>query len=830
MTAPRIDCLSAAEKDALYQRVLHVLEHVGVGVGSASVLSLLAEAGARVDEERRIAKLPPALVENCLAQAPRQVRLAGRDPAHDLVVGDGSPLACTTDGMATMVMDDLTGEVRGATRADLAYYFGLFDALPELDFIWTTITGPDFDAVTGGLETDLIALESTSKHVQSIVAHSPEQVPPLLEMLEAIAGAPLHERPIYSSLHCPVSPLQFESDKLDASIELARHGVPINIHPLPLMGSTAPMSILGSAVTGIAEFLAGVVIFQLAAPGCALTVVATGGATDLRTGGYLCGAPEVALLDMVCLSMSTHFGLPSMGSGDQHGGQGGQLPGRRRGRHHRRGDRPRRGRHARVRRAPGLGPGDLDRQGHARLRHHRVGAPAPAVAGGGRRVDAARRHRRRGPRRPLPRPAELPRGLAARRDLAPVGVPAREPLRVRGALPRERRAGARRSRPRRARAHAHPRRRPPRGPRRVRAVRARRGRRQPLNKEHRKMETQYPTRMGDGSLTRMTRSELRAELEEGTLAAASRAKVPPLSADELDHLLDIWASPAKFSAVDIGDEVVLTYDGSGSKTVGTRTQDLLIYEQMFGADSVELGHVDYSFKAIRTILPFEAQSMKDAQAVLTVPVMYGAMPNLGLYSQPDGPVPNWSELLPLTRVDEARAAQEEAVGYAVEDMVKTADALWEAGADGIDFDTAGAAGDGDFLATLLAIERIRAAHPDMGIQVGMAGEFVLGMHGRLEYDGVRLAGLWPRGQMELVRRAGATIYGPAVNVNTRKSGAWNIARALTLVKPCMDVAEIPVHMNIGMGVGAVPISSYLPLDAVSRASRATVDILRLDGL
>ena len=86
------------------------------------------------------------------------------------------------------------------------------------------------------------------------------------------------------------------------------------------------------------------------------------------------------------------------------------------------------------------------------------------------------------------------------------------------------------------------------------------------------METQYPTRMGDGSLTRMTRSELRAELEEGTQAAASRAKVPPLSADELDHLLEIWASPAQFSAVDIGDEVVLTYDGSGSKTVGTRTR------------------------------------------------------------------------------------------------------------------------------------------------------------------------------------------------------------------------------------------------------------------
>ena len=269
------------------------------------------------------------------------------------------------------------------------------------------------------------------------------------------------------------------------------------------------------------------------------------------------------------------------------------------------------------------------------------------------------------------------------------------------------------------------------------------------------MENRLPTRLGDGSLTYMTPSELRSELEEGTQAGASRAKVEPLTADELDHLLEIWASPARFSAVDIGDEVVLTYDGSGSKTVGTRTQDLLVYEQMMGADSVELAHVDYSFKAIKTILPYEAQTMKDAQLVLTAPVMYGAMPNLGLYSQPDGPVPNWSELLPLTRIDEARAAQEEAIEHAVKDMVQVADVMWEAGADGIDFDTAGAAGDADLLATLLAVEKIRARHPDMGIEVGMAGEFVLGVHGQLEYEGVRLAGLWPREQMQLVRRAGS---------------------------------------------------------------------------
>lgn len=315
MSALLLDPLSPAAQDALHQRVLHVLHRVGVGVRSEQVLGLLEEAGAEVDRSRGVAKLAPDLVESCLTRTPGSVRLAARDPARDLTIGDGAPLACATDGEATMVLDDVTGVVREATRDDLLHFYRLFDALPELDFIWTSLTACDLDPVVGGLENDLVALESTSKHVQSVVAHSPEQVPPLLEMLETIAGASLHERPIYSSLHCPVSPLQFEADKLDASLLLARSGVPILLYPLPLLGTTAPMSILGTAVLTLAEFLAGIVIFQLAAPGCALMVITTGGVGDLRTGNYLCGAPEVALLSTICLSMGRRYGLPCVSSG-----------------------------------------------------------------------------------------------------------------------------------------------------------------------------------------------------------------------------------------------------------------------------------------------------------------------------------------------------------------------------------------------------------------------------------------------------------------------------------------------------------------------------------
>lgn len=338
------------------------------------------------------------------------------------------------------------------------------------------------------------------------------------------------------------------------------------------------------------------------------------------------------------------------------------------------------------------------------------------------------------------------------------------------------------------------------------------------------------TRMGDGSLTRMTRSELQRDIAAGTELAARRAKVDPLTPEEQDHLLDIYASSACFKAVDIGDQVVLSCDGGGSKMIGTAIQDLLECEQRLGHDIVELWHIEYSYKAIKTILAFEQQVMQNAQLQLTAPVQYGAQPNLGLYSRPDGPVENWFEMLPRGEIAGARAAIEEAIELSTKDLIFVAEGMIEAGADGVNFDTTGGAGDGDFLATLQAISHLRERYPDAGIELGMAGEFVLGVHGQLERGDRRLAGMWPKAQLEIAQEAGATIFGPAVNINSSESCAWNTARALTLIKPCMDVAEIPVHPNVGQGVCGVPVNGQCAEDATSRAATAFVEILRVDGL
>ena len=344
------------------------------------------------------------------------------------------------------------------------------------------------------------------------------------------------------------------------------------------------------------------------------------------------------------------------------------------------------------------------------------------------------------------------------------------------------------------------------------------------------METSITTRLGDGSRAEMTPAEIRADIEAGMALGVKRAKVEPLTDEEVERLLEIFTAPGRFASVDPGNEVVLSSDGTVSLPRPAPAEQLLVYQDAFGSDTLELGSADYSYKAVKTIASEEAQAMKMAQLELVAPAQYGAMPDLGRYSRPDGPFPNWSELLPQGRVEEARAAQEEAIEASIEDICYVADELWAAGVDGMDFDTAAAAGDGDFLATLRATETLRERYPTIGIQLGMASEMVLGMHGELTYEGQRLAGMWPLEQLRVVEKAGATVFGPAINVNTTKSVAWNTARTIAILKPVVAVAEIPVHPNVGMGVCGVPMSGFPPHDALGRVSKALVEVLGADGL
>jgi dimethylamine--corrinoid protein Co-methyltransferase len=346
--------------------------------------------------------------------------------------------------------------------------------------------------------------------------------------------------------------------------------------------------------------------------------------------------------------------------------------------------------------------------------------------------------------------------------------------------------------------------------------------------------------MGDGSDVELTPAELRKELEDGCEAAVKKGKIAPLTEDDFAYLIDMFSCRSRIWGVERGHEAVMSKDGSVNTLCSSRlsagvnlpmSNEVAIrtFEAAFAFDTMEVGHIDYSVKPCKPIVTWEQAHVEAALQSTILPIFYGFMPNLGLYFKPDGPFENPSDLLPKGQIAEARASQEEAIETLLADVTWMTGEMQAVGADGINYDTVASTGDAEFLATLKAVEWSRE-NTTMGIEVGMAAEMVLGFHGELEYNGKRLAGMWPHQQMKVVEEAGAHIFGPVVNTNTRKTTPWNLARAITFVKAWTAEATIPIHPNVGIGVGGVPMFECPPADVVTRCSAAMIEVGGADGL
>ncbi len=352
---------------------------------------------------------------------------------------------------------------------------------------------------------------------------------------------------------------------------------------------------------------------------------------------------------------------------------------------------------------------------------------------------------------------------------------------------------------------------------------------------------EYVTRMGDGRTVFMTKEQIYEDIMAGMADGVDAAGVPELTQDDIDQIQDIICDKNRVVSVERGKEVILTEDGgphkfildSGSCCNGVemgRIDTMEVIERAIGFDTFELTTTDYSIKPVKPIVGPEMTAMQQAAMRMTVPTLYGAMPNMGLYYAPDGAHLNPADLMREFRIEEAQKNAEAAAEQLSRDIVYVSESMISAGADGFNFDTTASAGDAEFVATLKGVEQLRKNNPNAYITMGMSAENVLGIHGEIEYDGKVVAGLYPNEQVKLCEKAGANIFGAVVNCNTSRSFAWNVARAAVIIKDCVKNSNIPVHANMGMGVGGVPMLETPPIDCVTRASKVMAEIAGVDGI
>ena len=128
----RLEVFTDDELREIHGATLEVLSRTGVFVEDDEAREIFAAAGADVDRETNVVRLPAHLVEDAVRSAPSTVVMCGRDPARDVVLEDGR-VGFTNFGEGIQVVDPYTGELHESRKQDVADCTKIIDALPEID-------------------------------------------------------------------------------------------------------------------------------------------------------------------------------------------------------------------------------------------------------------------------------------------------------------------------------------------------------------------------------------------------------------------------------------------------------------------------------------------------------------------------------------------------------------------------------------------------------------------------------------------------------------------------------------------------------------------------
>lgn len=287
-----------------------VLERTGIEVMPSPCRELFRAAGCRIDDDANRVYIPARLVEQALRSAAREVLLAGRTAEHDLLLG-GPRVYMGTGGQAVKILD-LDGTLR-ETRLSDNYDIGrLCDTLEHIHFYMRPVVARDLATEQIDVNQFYACLAATPKHVMAN-AYLPEKVAEQRALAEMLAGGPesLDRRPLISYTACwTVSPLRYATETVEILDQIVAHRLPVVISSAPQAGATAPAALAGTLVQITAEQLSGFVYVNLLNPGHPLIMGCVPAQADLRSGAFVGGSAEFALLNAACAQIAQYLKVP----------------------------------------------------------------------------------------------------------------------------------------------------------------------------------------------------------------------------------------------------------------------------------------------------------------------------------------------------------------------------------------------------------------------------------------------------------------------------------------------------------------------------------------
>ncbi len=253
--------------------------------------------------------IPRYLVEQARLSAPSVINVYDRDGEFAMELGGyNSYFGTGSDLMSTYDLE--TGEHRPSVLDDVRRAARLCDALPNIDFIMSSAHPTDQNPHHSYLLSFQAMMENSVKPLV-MTAENAGDLGTMVAVARALRGGAeqLRRRPYFVVYNEPTSPLVHPFESVEKLLLCADTGVPSIYSPAPLAGATAPITVAGHTVQGLAESLFGLVMHQLRKPGAPFLVGVGSAVLDLATAqssyndlgylmGYMCAVEMAKWLDL----------------------------------------------------------------------------------------------------------------------------------------------------------------------------------------------------------------------------------------------------------------------------------------------------------------------------------------------------------------------------------------------------------------------------------------------------------------------------------------------------------------------------------------------------
>jgi trimethylamine---corrinoid protein Co-methyltransferase len=264
---PTLTVLEKSLLDQIVTEAFTVLEKSGVLIEDEHALKRLEKVGLIADPENSRVKMPRAMVEKAVQDAPSSITLYDRD-GEPAAVLEGDNVHFVPASSALRILDRKTQEQRNPKTSDFVEYVKMADGLKNIDYLSTAFIPKDVPQDMADAWRLYLVLSHSKRPIVS-GAFTSFGVPRMGQIMAMFRDdkEDLIRRPMSIFTCCPNTPLRWGEDPISNIMDCAEWGIPIEIVPVLLLGMISPSTTIGAIVQHTAEILSGLTIAQVVRPG-----------------------------------------------------------------------------------------------------------------------------------------------------------------------------------------------------------------------------------------------------------------------------------------------------------------------------------------------------------------------------------------------------------------------------------------------------------------------------------------------------------------------------------------------------------------------------------